>query len=278
MASIVDVAGVTRANAYLIPPEHLQEGENSRRWADTEILELALNIADQGQLVPIQVAWRKGEDSQPVLAIVEGHRRVAAIRYINENGLSTDCPLKVRCEQFKGADHFVASASANIHRKELSPIDLAHTIATLEAGGKTRKEIAKLLGISEPLISRTLKLLTLPAGIQKDIHRGRLAASTGYDMADMTPEERTKAQESSEEAAEAKVTRKRARKAREEVSGPKPRSRKEVYQQFSEWAGCTDGTIEEPILKLCQTIVKWMNNEVGERAVFNRMRELTDSA
>ncbi len=292
MANITNVDGVSRANAYMIPVEQLHDGDNPRRWTDTDVAELALELLDRGkQLVPVIVRWSDSDPNQ--LEIVDGHRRAAAIRYINEQGLATE-PWKVRCELFSGENSFEAAVAATHKRKGFSAVDLANIITTLEKRGRTRKEIAKLLDISEPLISQSLKLLTLPAGLQKDIHKGKLSASAGYEMADLSPEDRAKMAEESKatsanpdgsSAAEPVVTRTKVRKAKraaaeagESTRGSKSRSRKEVYQQFADWAGCGDGTIEDSILKLCATITKWMDGEVGERAVLNRMRELMDKS
>ncbi len=296
---ITDVAGVTRANAYNVPPEELREGPHSRRWADTDVLELALDIAERGQIVPVLVRQRKDDQGTEYLEIVEGNRRTAAIRYVNENGLSVDVPLKVRCELFKGKESFAASVAANIKRKGLTPIDRAHSIATLEQEGKTRKDIARLLEVSEATISQDLKLLTLSAKLQKDIHNGKLAASVGYELADLEPAERTRALETATAgstagagggAAEsmgaagggkAKPTRTSVRKAKreaaergEDTKGSKARTRKEVYNLLSAMA--EDITIEEPIRKLCSTITQYMDGKVGDRAVLNRMRELAE--
>ena len=297
MATITNVDGVTRANAYRIPVEELEQKEDSRRWSDTDVLDLAMDIIDRGQLVPVLVTWDKDGDRDR-LVVVAGRRRVAAIRYINENGLYMEgdkvVPLKVLCMQFSGpaTETFAAATVENLKRKGLSAIDLAHSIATLEKQGKTRKEIAKLLEISEALISQTLKLLTLPAAMQRDIHKGRIAASVGYEVASLSPEDRARATPvatppanqtpgavATEEAptptreSVRAVKREKAEKG-EETTGPKSRSRKVVYNLFADWAGCDDGTIEDDIKALCATLVKYFDGEVGDRAVLNRMREL----
>ena len=299
MATITAVEGVTRANAYWIPVEQLEQKEDSRRWSDNDVLELAMDIIDRGQLVPVLVTWDKDGDRER-LVVVDGRRRVSGIRYINENGLYMEkgevVALPVLCTQYKGAatETFEAAAVSNIKRKGLSAIDLAHSITTLEKRGKSRKEIAKLLDISEALISQTLKLLTLPAAVQKDIHKGKIAAGVGYEMASLSPEDRAKATPTQKQppgdtdgAAEARneepttptkesvraVKREKAEKG-EKVAGSTARSRKVVYNLFADWAGCDDGTIEEPIKKLCAALVKYMDGKVGDRAVLNQMREL----
>ena len=132
------------------------------------------------------------------------------------------------------------------------------------------------------------EVLTLSVPIQKDIHKGKIAASVGYELAGMEPAERTKAleiattaDEGPAEPAKAKPTRTSVRKAKREAAekgaetkGSTARSRKEVYSLFTEWAACEDGTIAEGIRKLCATLVKYMDGETGDRAVLNRMREL----
>ena len=73
-----------------------------------------------------------------------------------------------------------------------------------------------------------------------------------------------------------KIRKKRREKAErgEEAAGPKTRSRKVVYNLFTEWAGCEDGTLEESVMKFAATMVKYFDGEAGDRAVLNRLREL----
>ena len=311
---LVELDGVSRANAYQIPPEHLQIGENPRTKPDKEIRELADSILEHGQLVPVIVYT----DEQGDPHILDGNRRVEAIRYINERTLNL--PLKVRCEVFKGPDAYEASVTATHKRKGFSAIDLGKIIQTLEAKGRSRKEIAKLLEISEPLISRTLKLTTLPAKVQRDIHSGKIPAEAGYEMAGLTEQEQAMVLEDSPPArSETNRDRSEAQRAQSETGRPEPEtppvsdemagdkapkpkplrqairklkrekaqrgetstgatglSRKEIREIFAEWADCQDGTIEEPIMKLAQAVVKCIDGEVGSRAVLNRMRELVE--
>jgi ParB-like chromosome segregation protein Spo0J len=257
-------------------------------------------------LVTVIVDW----DTNGNLVVVDGRRRVAAIRYGNESGLfvgkdGEPAILPVRCELFKGGqkETFATAAVTNVKRKGLTPIDRAHSMATMEKAGKSRKDIAKLMDVSESTITQDLKLLTLSAALQKDIHSGRLAASIGYELAGLEPAERAKALETTsastpasstttarvpadaggQTGGEAKPTRTSVRRAKrdkaekgEATRGPVSRSRKEVYNLFAEWAGCGDGSIEDPIMKLCAAICKYMNGETGDRAVLNRMRELVE--
>jgi len=323
MPQILDVKGAARANTYMLLPESLKPGENSRKIPDTDVYDLAKDIVIRGQLQPILVHQ---------LDILDGHRRVLAISKINADpklsaaNPSITLPLKVECKRYSGKpeDSFAASVAANLKRKDLSPIDRAYDILVLEKQGKTRQEIARLMGISEPLISRSLKLPKLPAAIQRKVHTGEIAAETAYELADMKPEDRDKAMEPKpaeaitapvetnaepgethppaddvhipigemhtapaeahqKPAKPEKLTRERIRQVKrdnaergEETSGPTGRTRKEIRSQFEEWAKREDETIEEPIQKLCASVVKFIDGEVGERAILTRMRELAE--
>ena len=320
MPQILDMKGAARANSYMLPPEALSPGLNSRKIPDTDVSDMVQDILARGQLQPILVQWNADEK----LEIVDGHRRVEAITLINSQKLTTDGPMKVRCERFSGKpeDSFAASVAANLKRKDLSPMDRAYDIQQFEKMGKSRKEIAQIMGISEPLISRSLKLTTLPAAIQRKVHKREIAAETAYELADMKPEDRDKAMEPVETntapvetnaapsethpptddahipagethtapaethqkpAKPEKVTRERIRQVKrekaergEETQGPTGRTRKEIRNQFEEWAKRDDETIEEPIRKFFGSIVKYIDAGVGPLAILNRVRELTE--
>jgi ParB/RepB/Spo0J family partition protein len=323
MPQILDVKGAARANSYMLPPEALSPGLNSRKIPDTDVSDMVQDILDRGQLAPVLVQWNAANE----LEIVDGHRRVLAISQINKQKLAHWPELmKVRCERFSGKpeDSFAASVAANLKRKDLSPMDRAYDIQQFEKMNKSRKEIAQIMGISEPLISRSLKLTTLPAAIQRKVHKREIPAETAYELADMTPEDRAKVMEpkpaetntapaeTNAESAEThppaddthiteaetptapvetyqkpataqKLTRERIRQVKrdkaergEETSGPVGRTKKEIRTQFEEWAKREDETIEEPIRKLCASVVKFIDGEIGERAILTRMRELAE--
>jgi ParB/RepB/Spo0J family partition protein len=316
MPQILDVKGAARANSYMLPPEALEPGGNSRKIPDTDVEDMVQDILVRGQLQPVLIQW----NSDGGLEIVDGHRRVLAISRINEMNLNADgSETKVRCERFSGKpeDSFAASVAANLKRKDLSPMDRAYDIQQFEKMGKTRQEISQIMSISEPLISRALKLTTLPAAIQRKVHKREIASETAYELADMSPEDRDKAMapklsdpattaegdvfgqtvtpqgvkdaggqeqsESSPKPTAPAITRERIRQVKrdkaergEETSGPVGRSKKEIRTQFEEWAKRDDQTIEEPIRKLCAAVVKFIDGEIGERAILTRMRELSE--
>src|SRR5256885_2326222 len=65
----------------------------------------------------------------------------------------------------------------NIHRANLNPLEEAAAYQQLlDEFGATHEELAKRIGRSRPQISNTLRLLNLPAGVQRRVAAGVLSA------------------------------------------------------------------------------------------------------
>jgi ParB family chromosome partitioning protein len=65
----------------------------------------------------------------------------------------------------------------NIHRANLNPLEEAAAYQQLlEEFGATHEELARRIGRSRPQISNTLRLLNLPAGVQRRVAAGILSA------------------------------------------------------------------------------------------------------
>ncbi len=141
-----------------------------RTWFDQETLEaLAHSIREVGVLQPVVV--RRMDTGYELVA---GERRLRAARLA---GLAT-IPAVLR-----DADDAEALRDAlieNIHREDLGPLELAEAFAELlEDLGVTQETLAERLGVSRPHIANTIRLLQLPAEIQRLLGEGRLAAGHG---------------------------------------------------------------------------------------------------
>src|SRR5262245_65867474 len=65
----------------------------------------------------------------------------------------------------------------NIHRAQLNPLEEAAAYQQLlEEFGATHEELAKRIGRSRPQISNTIRLLNLPAAVQRRVAAGVLSA------------------------------------------------------------------------------------------------------
>jgi ParB/RepB/Spo0J family partition protein len=258
----------TRANAYWFDPEDISEGDNPRRYPPEEIAELAKLILEHGQLKPIIL--RRNEQKQ--LVTVDGARRLAAIRYINDYKLSPE-RQKIRAEirPDRGADSFDVSVVANDSDKPFSPIDWVHIITRYEKQGKTRAEIAGILRKSEGWLSTTMSLAQLPAKIQRKVHTGEIAASTAYEMVKMTDEER----EQVLAAKSGKLEREQVRQVKRKTSaakGPKTRSLKEVRGAFIAWEG-SPATVGEKTSTVSGALLQFFAGKISPEDLLGTIKQ-----
>lgn len=70
------------------------------------------------------------------------------------------------------------------------PVAQARLAQRLIAKGKSQSEIAKLLGVRQPWVSRILRLLTLPESVLKQVEDGDLLATTAYLLTRLPEKER----------------------------------------------------------------------------------------
>src|SRR5215510_7673425 len=146
----------------LLPEQILVDEElNVRPYTDPAdpeeiklIQELADTILKDGQIHPVLVRLVPSDNGDEY-HLVAGRRRRAAIELINAGLGKEDEPKKVqaRVESNVSVDRARKQAlSENIHRRSLSPMDLAYNIKNLRDqfgdGRSGSKKIADYLGIS----------------------------------------------------------------------------------------------------------------------------------
>ena len=137
-----------------------------RKAFDKEALEqLADSIREVGLLQPILVQRVDGR-----YRIIAGERRYRACRLA---GLKR-VPVVER--EMSNEDGMLAALIENLQREDLNPIEEAAAIRQLmDTAGLTQEEAARRLGKSRPAVANTLRLLTLPAGLQKLVLDGSLS-------------------------------------------------------------------------------------------------------
>lgn len=156
-----------------LPLDDLTIGEDVRLDEDDEALaELAASIHVLGVLQPLLV-----RDLGEGWEVVAGRRRLAAARMA---GLET-VPCILRQLDDNGA--FDAALAENLHRRQLSWIEVALAYARLKDRGLLQKQIAVIVGKTETHVSLILKLLTIPQEIQDRVHRREIGYTTALDLA-----------------------------------------------------------------------------------------------
>ena len=152
---------------------------------DEEFLSTMRSVEQDGFLEDIVVTphtdntWR----------IISGHRRVLAARKLGK----ATVPCKVRRYPDKLAE-LRALMGANVHRRNISPFDMAHQLETLrdtlaeeDQLPENVKEQAELMaeqsGLSRATVERYLDLLNLDGTMAGWAERGDMTMTDAYEMA-----------------------------------------------------------------------------------------------
>ena len=147
-----------------VTPNPRQPRQN---FDEEAIAELALSVREVGLLQPIVV--RKIMPGH--YELVMGERRWRAAQ---QAGLDR-VPAIVR--DTADTDMLRDALIENLHREQLNPLEEAAAYQQLlDDFGATHEELAGRVGRSRPHISNTIRLLNLPAGVQKRVAAGVLSA------------------------------------------------------------------------------------------------------
>lgn len=133
---------------------------------EEKLKELANSIAEHGIIQPLIVS------SEPDgYVLVAGERRLRAAQIIGLDKIP--CLIKEVDPEKK----IKLALVENLQRDDLNPIDEAKAYQCLmEEFGFTQEKMAKTLGKSRSAIANTLRLLSLPPDVQKELAAGNLSA------------------------------------------------------------------------------------------------------
>jgi ParB family transcriptional regulator, chromosome partitioning protein len=168
---LVAVPGARLANLSLdeIVPNAQQPRSDFRK---EELDELVASIREVGVLQPIVVRPLAGAKTGGAkFELIMGERRLRASKQL---GLATiPAVIKNTADENMLRDALLE----NLHRADLNPLEEASAYQQLLADfGITQDQLASRLGRSRPQITNTLRLLRLPASVQKRVAAGVLSA------------------------------------------------------------------------------------------------------
>jgi ParB family chromosome partitioning protein len=155
---------------YLSPSAIIPNAVQPRSVFDPEALaELVASIREVGVLQPIVVRPIPGNTEQ--FELIMGERRLRASK---EVGLES---IPVIIKDTADENMLRDALLENLHRAELNPLEEASAYQQLLADFNiTQEQLAERIGRSRPQITNTIRLLKLPAEVQKKVAAGVLSA------------------------------------------------------------------------------------------------------
>ena len=167
-ADLVAVPGARLAS--LSPLDIVPNPVQPRTEFDRDALdELMASIREVGVLQPIVVRPRIGQHDK--YELIMGERRLRATK---ELGLPT---IPAVIKDTADEDMLRDALLENLHRSQLNPLEEASAYQQLLADfGITQEQLATRIGRSRPQITNTIRLLKLPAPVQKRVAAGVLSA------------------------------------------------------------------------------------------------------
>jgi ParB family transcriptional regulator, chromosome partitioning protein len=151
-----------------ITPNPLQP---RREFAADQLAELEASIRENGLLQPLVVRPAgAGAPRTATWELVAGERRFRAVRRLGWK----EVPAVVR--EMDDRTLLVLSIVENVQRADLSPLEEAEGYRRLiEEFGYTQKEVAESVGCDRSTVANLLRLLHLPASVQRLVTDGSLS-------------------------------------------------------------------------------------------------------
>lgn len=138
-----------------------------RTFSEEELAELGASIQAVGLIHPPAVRAVKNQERVLYYELISGERRWRACKKI---GLSTIKVMELNLEDETAAK---ATLIENVQRVDLDPIEVALAFKKLiEVFRMTQEELAERVGKKRSTVANYLRLLTLPANLQKSLSKG----------------------------------------------------------------------------------------------------------
>ncbi|PJJ73709.1 ParB family chromosome partitioning protein [Diaminobutyricimonas aerilata] len=166
-----DLVSVPGARLASISPDAIVPNPQQPRkeFRQEELEELMVSIREFGVLQPIVVRPLAGDEGR--YELIMGERRLRASKAVGLESI----PAVIR--DTADEDMLRDALLENLHRAELNPLEEASAYQQLLADfGITQEQLGERIGRSRPQITNTLRLLKLPATVQRRVAAGVLSA------------------------------------------------------------------------------------------------------
>ena len=154
-----------------IPLEKIVPNSNQprRNFGEESLSELAESIREFGVIQPILI---RSLGKEGKYEIIIGERRYRAAEKLGMNTIPS-----IISSNIDDTSSLEIALIENIHREDLSPIELSHTFKQLiEEFNITHEELSERIGKSRAVITNSLRILALPLEVQKLVDERKISA------------------------------------------------------------------------------------------------------
>src|ERR1700722_3843723 len=192
-----DGTPVKRENVYCYDPEWVVVKPSNARWQSklnmAKVVEYAKSYGVKGQVQPVVV---RPIENKRVQLSAGYHRQAAAVLFklgSKEHGIEPHPDFKLRCtiSDLNEREAYETSVIENKQRSEVSPMDDAHNMRTLQTlYSYTSEQVCEILGCTPAWLTTLRSLLLLPDDIQEAVHNRIISVRQAADLAAMSEEQR----------------------------------------------------------------------------------------
>src|SRR5215218_3320848 len=156
-----------------VPIRNIVAGSRPLRNPQVCLEDLVISIKQKGLINPPLVRLQKDR-----YELIAGHRRLEACKLLGWQNIT--CHIV----DVDDKNAYEISLIENVQQKTMSPIEEARAFKEyVDAfGWGSESELAQRIGKSQEYISRRIRLLSLPEGLQKDVLEGRMSVSTAEEL------------------------------------------------------------------------------------------------
>jgi ParB family chromosome partitioning protein len=163
---------------------YIPETRCNSHFDDEEFKKFLESITSVGLLQPITVC-KGSPDLKKPYTLLDGKNRLETYKKLGYKTIPVQIVEKL--------DPLLYSLHVNLHRGNADPIELAEIIDKMMEEGKSSKEIAEMLKISDSRVRNLRRLIRLPTSVKEAVRQRTLSIEQALEIQSMT--EDTKKQE-----------------------------------------------------------------------------------
>jgi ParB family chromosome partitioning protein len=189
--ALFDLGGVSRSNQLLmVTPDLIRpiKGFNPRihdardpqtgKTYAQELDELKESIRSEGFFLDKPISGYPGKDETgDVVYIIDGHRRMEAVNALIDEGVQIDSiPVVLTDSRTDPIKLLIQNVKKNLNRK-FTFFETSIQVLRLTNFGKSKAEIAELMGLTEVAVQDCLDLIEAPKTIRNYVKAGRVSGT-----------------------------------------------------------------------------------------------------